>query len=467
MARARLQTVKASRPTEAFTEPLMDFIPRVQRGCDAPVHLKPYIDVLENSVGGDKRVVFAAPPQHGKTTATVAALVWWAKKHPHLSHVYATYSQDRAYQVSRGAQFTAAAAGLNLSTQTLGLWTMPEGGQILWTSVGGKLTGNPASGVVVVDDPISGPQDANSPTVRQTIADWFDQNCFSRRHPGTSFIVMATRWHQDDLSGTLSKSGDFQYINLKAVADDKRPAGDNREPGEALWPERRDLAFLEESRRRNPWAFAAMYQGSPVPRGGKVFKDPAFYTELPDRGYRIKYGVDLACTEKTRADWSVCVEIWAVPPRRGIGLDMSDPHGWEFYIVNVHRKQVQAPDFALTLKAIYSQHPASMHWYAAGMEAAPAQFMRRKGIPLQVKPPIGDKHIRSQTTAELWNDGRICVPLDHDAHPWLAVFLDEVTSFTGIKDLHDDQVDAMVAGIDAALLGGDDEMPERSGGRYV
>jgi predicted phage terminase large subunit-like protein len=28
---------------------------------------------------------------------------------------------------------------------------------------------------------------------------------------------------------------------------------------------------------------------------------------------------------------------------------------------------------------------------------------------------------------------------------WLAEFLDEVTTFTGVKDAHDDQVDALAA----------------------
>lgn len=465
-ARARLQALEANQPREALTSnSLLKFVPLVQHGCEEPLHLLSYVNILQDAIGTEKRCVIAAPPQHGKTTLTIAALVWWALLFPHLSFVYATYSTERAEQVSKQAQAVADAAGLECSSQTLGLWRLKGGGQILWTSVGGRLTGNPASGVIVVDDPISGPKDANSPTVRRNIQDWFVQNCFTRRHPGTSFIVMATRWHTDDLSGSLVRSSGFEYINLKAIADEKRPVGDDRQPGEALWPSQRPLSFLEESRRINVWAFAAMYQGEPRPRGGSLFRDPSYWSELPADGFKISFGVDLSYTEKTHADFSVCVELWAVPPRRGLGDQTL--HGWSFYIVDVVRKQVEAPAFALTLRAKSSQSPGKFWWYASGTEKGSAQFIKSKGIPLTVMDPKGrDKYTRAQQTSELWNAGRIFVPADSEANPWVDVFVDEVTSFTGVKDLHDDQVDALVAAVDAALAGGSGgiDIPRRSGG---
>lgn len=460
--RERLATAKANRPPEAFTEPLLSFIAKSTPGYDAPHHLAPYIGVLENAIGTSQRVVFAAPPQHGKTTATVAALIWWLLRHPELSFVYATYSQERAYQVSRIASFVAANAGLQLATETLGLWRTPQGGQILWTSLGGKLTGNPGGGVVVVDDPVSGPKDANSPTMRETLRAWFDQNVFTRRHMGTSYIVMATRWHQDDLSGTLVKSGDFRYINLKAIADEDRPPGDNRAIGEALWPEKRPLVgFLDESQRRNPWAFSAMFQGMPTPRGNALFREPAYWTELPTSGFRVSYGVDLAYKGKTRNDWSVCVEIWAVPPPPMPQLKRGETQpvtylDWRFYIVDVIRKQVEAPMFTLSLKAKHTSRRGNFSMYGASVEDGSAQFFRAKGIPLRVMDCGGrDKFQRAQITSEIWNAGYIMVPADSAEYPWVDVYVDELMSFTGSDKEVDDQTDGTVSGIDAALRGSD------------
>lgn len=443
----------------------MDFIPRVTPRWEAPLHLKPYIDTLERSPGSGQRIVFAAPPQHSKSESTLHFLVWLAMRRPELRNAYATYSGARALRVGRNAGMIAERAGLNLSTSNLDIWNTKEGGQTLWTSVGGGMTGEPIDGVLVIDDPLKDRREAESPTIRQNHKDWYHAVAESRVHPGASIIVMMTRWHTDDLSGYLVKECGFEYINLKAIADDRRPTGDNRQPGEALWPSRRPLEMLLERRKANEWNFSAMYQGEPRPRGGSLFREPTCYSELPERGFRVSFGVDLSYTEKTHADFSVCVEIWAVPPARGVG---APPDDWRFYVVDVQRKQVEAPAFALTLRAKASQRPGKFWWYASGTEKGAAQFIRAKNIPLTVLDPKGrDKFTRAQTTSEHWNAGRILVPADSEAHPWVDVFVDEVTSFTGVKDLHDDQVDALVAAIDASLAGGGGfEIPTRGGGRW-
>lgn len=443
----------------------MDFIPRVTPRWEAPRHLTPYVNTLQSAPGAGLRVVFAAPPQHSKSETTLHFLVWLALRRPELRNAYATYSGDRAERVGRNAGMIAERAGLQLATQNLDIWNTKEGGQTLWTSVKGGMTGEPIDGVLIVDDPLKDRKDANSATVREDHKEWWHGVAEARIHPGASVIVMMTRWHTDDLSGYLVKHCGFQYINLKAIADERRPPGDERQPGEALWPAKRPLEMLLERRRANEWNFAAMYQGEPRPRGGSLFRDPTYWNELPDSGFKVSFGVDLSYTEKTHADFSVCVELWAVPPRRGTDEDQG-PSGWTFYVVDVQRKQVEAPAFALTLRAKSSQRPGKFWWYASGTEKGSAQFIKAKGIPLQVMDPKGrDKYTRAQQTSELWNAGRILVPADSEAHPWADVFTDEVTSFTGVKDLHDDQVDALVAAVDAAIAGGGGfELPSRSGG---
>ena len=446
----------------------MDFIPRVTPRWERPTHLAPYVDVLERVHGNSLRIVLSAPPQHFKSQTTAHFLVLFMKKHPELRNAYATYSASKAERVSFDASMIAQRAGLQLATNNLDIWRTKEGGQTLWTSVGGSMTGEPIDGVLVIDDSLKDRKEAESPTIRQNQKDWYHSVADTRVHPGASVIVMMTRWHSEDLAGYLVKQCGFEHINLKAIADERRPPGDNRQPGEALCEWKHPLATLVRRRTENAWNFASMYQGEPRPRGGALFREPTYYTELPTRGFRVTYGIDLSYTEKTHADFSVCVEIWAVPPPRGVGADRT-PLGWTFYVVDVQRKQVEAPAFTLTLRAKHSEHPAKFNWYASGTEKGSAQFIRSKGIPIVVRDPAGrDKFTRAQQTSELWNAGRIMVPADAEAHPWADVFVDELTSFTGVKDLHDDQVDALVAGIDAALLGGDDDgLLGRSGGRYA
>jgi len=454
----------------------MEFIPRVTPRWEAPKHLAPYVDALERAPGAGLRIAFAAPPQHTKSETTAHFLAKLGKTHPALRNAYATYSADRAQRVGRNAAGIAERAGLHLATANLDLWRTAEGGQTLWTSVGGPMTGEPIDGVLVIDDPLKDRREAESPTIRQNHKDWYHSVAETRLHPGASVIAMMTRWHSDDLVGYLVKECGFTYINLKAIADDRRPPGDNRQPGEALWPSKRPLEFLLERQRNNPWNFAAMYQGEPRPRGGALFREPSYYTELPTKGFRNGFGVDLCYTEKTHADFSVCVRLWAVPPPRGIGHDQT-PLGWTFYVIDVQRKQVEAPAFTLTLKSLNAAQSGQFHWYASGTEKGSAQFIRQKGIPIVVWDPAGrDKFTRSQQTSELWNAGRILLPANeealagcsgHHGIDWVDSFVDEVTNFTGVKDVHDDQVDALVSGVDAMLIGGGaDEIPDRSGGRY-
>jgi predicted phage terminase large subunit-like protein len=57
----------------------------------------------------------------------------------------------------------------------------------------------------------------------------------------------------------------------------------------------------------------------------------------------------------------------------------------------------------------------------------------------------------------MWNLGRILVPGGEDRPEWVDDFLDEVTNFTGVKDAHDDQVDALAAAFDQLHDGDDGE----------
>jgi predicted phage terminase large subunit-like protein len=61
---------------------------------------------------------------------------------------------------------------------------------------------------------------------------------------------------------------------------------------------------------------------------------------------------------------------------------------------------------------------------------------------------------RAQPVAAAWNQKRILLP---EGAPWLSEFLSEVCGFTGVKDRHDDIVDALAAAYDA-LQGGPAEV---------
>lgn len=417
-----LARVAARAAAEARGADLLALIARVSPHLDAPHHLAPYAAALERVGRGEAvRMVFSAPPQHGKTVLTVHALVWLVQRHPTKRFAYVTYAQKRADSVSRQFKRLADRAGLALEGN-LGQWLTAAGGQLLFRGVEGSLTGEPIDGMLVIDDPIRGREEAESVVMREKVWDFWTDEAYPRCHPGSSQIVMATRWHVDDLSGRLIAAG-ADHLNLPAISD----------AGDALWPARRPLAWLREREAAmGAYSFAALYQGAPRPRGGAVFGPPTFVpaAAVPTRGLRVAIGADFAYSSRTYADYSVAVVIGA----DGAG---------RYYLLDVVRRQVEAPTFAADLKRLSAAWPgAPITAFIGGTEKGVVDFMRTQGVRVSALPATADKFTRAQDVAAVWNrsPGAVLVP---QGAPWSADFVAEICSFTGVGDKHDDQVDAL------------------------
>src|SRR5690606_1392037 len=166
--------------------------------------------------------------------------------------------------------------------------------------------------------------EANSPTVRQNVWDWFTSVALTRLGPEAVLLLIQTRWHPDDLTGRILKMMDtdpefprFEVINLPAIAEGEDAIG--RKPGEALWPERYDEKWLDAQRRMvGSYVWGALYQGRPTMPEGGYFKRHWFdnTVERVPEG-RIEGQVrswDLAATiegEKGNSDpdWTVGVKL--------------------------------------------------------------------------------------------------------------------------------------------------------------
>lgn len=392
-----------------------------------PLHLQPYTEKLDLAIEQEVEFCFHAPPQHGKTECAKHAFVSWAMRAPSKTHAYFTYSDDRAINVMKKVKQLAFHAGLDPHSRKGELY-LSGGTEIRFVGSGGGLTGNPVSGVLVIDDPLSNRKEAESTTIRNDRYDAITDVGFTRRHQGSSVVCMATRWHADDPSGRLMKNYGFPYIRLAAVCDSPDdPLG--REIGEALWPEHRPIEFLRKF-MVNVYTWASMYQGHPRPRGDSLFKEPTWYKQLP-KGlpWRQGYGVDLAYTEKTRSDHSVLLQ------GRLIG-DM-------LYLTGMLRAQKQAPEFTKLMKETIDRAPGRARWLCSGTEKGVAQFVQKSIPSFSYVIASSDKYVRATPTADtFWNCGKLLVP---EKCTWSNEFIEEVCSFTGIKDASDDMVDALAA----------------------
>lgn len=426
---------------------LADFLPTVTPRWTRPDHLTPLVRLFERIAQGERvRALVSVPPRHGKTELVLHAFAWLLRKFPHLTHAYASYSADLSRSKSRAARDYALAAGVQLrdDSSALNEWRTPDKGGLLATGVGGPLTGHGVDGVLVVDDPHKNRVEAESAAMREAVRGWWTSTAVTRLEPKASAIVIHTRWHEDDLIGWLQNEhpGDWEVINLAAIAE--VTSGDRR-PGEALWPARWPLEALAARRTEvGEYDWASLYQGRPRPKGGAVFGDVHLYAELP-KGYRVAIGIDLAYTERTSADYSVAVVVAEADGR--------------FYVLDVHRVQVAAPQFGERLRALRESYPgARLVAYVGGTEKGVVDLLNKPpaaepgkppptSLGIEAKPALADKFVRAQGTAAHWNAGKVFLPAA--APPWADAFVSELRGFTGVRDRHDDQVDALVAAHDA------------------
>ena len=401
----------------------MSWIPRVSPHFEEPQHLTAIVAIFEAIRKGKAglRVVIHAPPQHGKTELFMHFICWLMLASPNNQSAYATYSQDRSDRVSDKCRTIASRAGLATDGPKT-FWGIDDRTRVLFTSVGGPFTGEPVSsgGLLFIDDPVKDRKEAESPTVQATQRDWLDDVADARCHPGASIIINMTRWCEGDLAGHAIKNLGFEYICLPALDENDIP----------LWPSKRPFDFLDAKRQRNAYTWSSLYQGRPRPRGKSVFGAPTEYAELPKTMRRVGFGLDCAYTAKTHADFSVLLK----------GVKVGDT----LYVVGMWREQAPIDEFKTTL-ADNTKQGSQILWYVGGQEKGIAALLRPglKGRKLIVRPAAGsDKLQRALPAAEAWSNGLIQVP---ESAPWLEDFLEEVMGFSGVKDIHDDVVDALAA----------------------
>ncbi|NBB17718.1 hypothetical protein GVN21_20345, partial [Caulobacter sp. SLTY] len=159
------------------------------------------------------------------------------------------------------------------------------------------ITGNRAD-LIVVDDPVKGRAEADSPLIRRRTREEFDDTVRTRLKAGGRIVLIQTRWHEDDLAGSLlpegydGRSGPvlcrdgevWEVVCIPAMAErGDDPLG--RMPGDWLWPEYWSEAHWRPY-RLNPRTWNALYQQRPTAAEGSYFERGCFRRfgerELPE-----------------------------------------------------------------------------------------------------------------------------------------------------------------------------------------
>lgn len=238
-------------------------------------------------------LVIEAPPRHGKSELISRYLpAWFLGTFPGKRVMLAAYGAAFAKSWGRKARalleefgpeyFGVTVRGDLRSASEWGL-SGYEGGMVA-SGVGGPMTGRGAD-LLIIDDPIKNSEQSQSETIRESHWDWWQSTASTRIEPAGCTILIATRWHEDDLSGRLIKAARegegsaVRELRLPALAERDDPLG--RPEGAALWPDRWPARSLDARRRSVglEW-WLAQYQQRPGRGAGVSWGDDYFGPDL-------------------------------------------------------------------------------------------------------------------------------------------------------------------------------------------
>jgi predicted phage terminase large subunit-like protein len=243
------------------------------------------------------RLILEAPPRHGKSTqASRLFPAFLLGRDPDIEILSTSYGDSVAYEFCADVQRILDSPTYHtLFPQTIiaGLYgkrgtarraadhfgLVGRAGAYRAAGLFSALTGKGAN-VLIVDDPFKGREDSQSASQRSKTWNNFTSAAMTRIHKGGGIIIIATRWHEDDIIGRIAADpewyGQWQRISFPAIATEDEFDEEGRllrRQGEPLCAELKSLSELEELRRSlslSQWS--AMYQQQPAPEAGGLLK---------------------------------------------------------------------------------------------------------------------------------------------------------------------------------------------------
>lgn len=309
-------------------------------------------------------------------------------------------------------------------------------GKYMGQGVGGSFTGKGAH-LIVIDDPIKSRKEADSATYRESVWKWYTNDLTTRLEKGGQILLVATRWHEDDLSGRILKlmqenpqAPQFKVLKLAAIREDMDFQEDPRQLGEALWPNKYPIESLRAQQALDSRGFTALYQQRPTALEGGVVKASwlQFYKQLPEKFDRMILSLDATFKDKPDSDY-VALQAWG-------------QIGSKKYLVDQIRDRLGFTDTCSAVRILCARYPQIYIKLIEDAANGPAiiETLVKQGVggivPIRAKD---SKYSRLYACSPQFEAGDVFYP-DPSIAPWINTNVDEILNFPNLAN--DDTVDA-------------------------
>lgn len=439
---------------------MADFVQYVDSRYCMNWHHKLLCDSLDRFVAGEiPNMMVFMPPRHGKSELVSRKLpAFILGRNPDTSIISCSYSADLASRMNRDVQrimdtgkyhelFPGSALfGKNIRSVANGTFLrnsdifeiVGHHGVYRSAGVGGGITGMGGE-FIIIDDPVKNREDADSPTMREKIWDWYTSTLFTRLEKNGRILITLTRWHEDDLAGRLlakaQEAGEnninWTVIDLPAICEgsDKK-AYDIREDGQALWPGKFDEQALHRIKTAvgsRDWS--ALYQQRPTSSAGDIFKRGwwQYWKALPSRLSDYVQSWDCTFKDVNTADY-VVGQVWG-------------RNGADRYLLDQVRGRMTFTETLDAMRNFSAKWPRATRKLVEDKANGTAvmDVLKHELPGLIPITPVGGKVSRAYAVTAVMEAGNVYIPHPTVA-PWVNDFVEEHAAFpTGA---HDDQVDA-------------------------
>lgn len=406
--------------------------------------------------GESRYLCVTMPPRHGKSDIVSRRYPnWHLIRNPNHEIILASYSfslaSELSYELREQMRTIGPVYGIGVKSDrsAIASWRVTgHRGALHASGIGGSITGKGAH-ILIVDDYFKNREEAESEGQRKKRWESFESDLLTRLAPVHATIIVANRWHEDDIVGRIIKKNDpesddynpefpvFEIISFPAIDEE----------GNWLFPERFTTKWYETQRAfMGAYSWNAQALQNPQPRTGNMLRaDMIQRIDIDKIPKDVEWmrGWDIASSGKERMKDD---------PDFSVGTLAAYYRPWNaIFVRDVQRGQWSTLDRDRKILATAEEDGASVTVRIEAVAGYVDTYNRIRSVLsgksiVRKVTPERDKVARASTIEPIFESGKVFIVTCGGRDPaWVPQWIPEFLNFPGGS--HDDQVDSLVIAV--------------------